>query len=314
MTQGGPCEQEPQGRDLESWLCQGVVVTQCWPDAPSPWHCQCGATWEIVEKGRPGCSSDPCPSRPPLATQGAMPPWFDTNAYFLNMQGLSDEGLYALSRAVGKEQSRRYLRKDSVRCLEHVEDDEQEAQVGNSPRSTHPTWCQCVRCCPRLPTSPPPIRTDANRIPEGTTNFPAIFEDTPENRAWWTSCQVTVGDCVRERARLGEPIVDHSVESCATSAQEPVSGPVPSPPVSPRAGRRAQRAVAAAPPAPACTAYVTSYGRVWHRDPECKHLYCRGQRRAHIRVLASTEVDLPPCKDCRGHRPTGTLVRPSPAA
>ena len=313
MTQGGPCEQEPHGRDLESWLCQGVVVTQCWPDAPSPWHCHCGATWEIVENGRPGCSSDPGPSLPPLATQSEMPPGFDTNAYFLNLQGLSDEGLYALGRAVGKEQSRRY-RNGSVRCSDHVGDDGQEAQRGNCPRSTHPTWFQCARCCPELPTSSPPRRTDANRIPEGTTNFPAIFEDTPENRAWWTSCQVTVGERLRERARLGEPIGDRSVTRGTPSAHVPACGPVPRPPVSPRAGRRAQPAVAAAPTAPACTAYVTSYGRVWHRDPECKHLYHCGKRRPHIRAVAVTQVDLPPCEDCRGHRPTGTLVRPSPAA
>lgn len=40
------------------------------------------------------------------------------------------------------------LQKDPERHSDHVEDGEQEAEVGNSPRSTHVTWCQCVRCCP----------------------------------------------------------------------------------------------------------------------------------------------------------------------
>ena len=49
-------------------------------------------------------------------------------------------------------------------------------------------------------------------------------------------------------------------------------------------------------------AYIAQWGKVWHADTDCKHLYYKGERRSHIREVALAEVrrltGFPPCKDC----------------
>ena len=49
-------------------------------------------------------------------------------------------------------------------------------------------------------------------------------------------------------------------------------------------------------------AYIAQWGKVWHADTNCKHLFLRGERRPHIREVPLAEVRrmtaFPPCKDC----------------
>ena len=46
--------------------------------------------------------------------------------------------------------------------------------------------------------------------------------------------------------------------------------------------------------------HVARCGKVWHADPQCSHLFHRGQRRKGIwtGTLTETAADLPPCRDC----------------
>ena len=49
-------------------------------------------------------------------------------------------------------------------------------------------------------------------------------------------------------------------------------------------------------------AYIAQWGKVWHADTNCKHLFLRGERRPQIREVPLAEVRrmtaFPPCKDC----------------
>ena len=99
-------------------------------------------------------------------------------------------------------------------------------------------------------------------------------------------------------AREDPPADSAEEQPSAPLTPEPASEPVPAAPPSPREGRRSHAERARRTMPGSIGVHVTPFGKVWHGDPECKHLYHRGQRRAHIRVVAVTQVDLPPCKDC----------------
>ena len=97
----------------------------------------------------------------------------------------------------------------------------------------------------------------------------------------------------RRRARVAEPTLPPwSREEEAGDGLAPAGEAVP--PASSRAS----------PPANVRTrplrVHVTRCGTVWHADPQCGHLFYRGQRRKGIRMGTPTEMaaDLRPCRDC----------------
>ena len=108
----------------------------------------------------------------------------------------------------------------------------------------------------------------------------------------------TVGE--EQSRRLAQAV--ETERSCLLPTEEATMGPPRSSTdeVEPKAPAKVIPA-ARGPPRPALV-HIAPWGKAWHADASCRHLYHRGQRRAQVRTVALTELRkgsaFPPCRDC----------------